>query len=383
MAHKAIKHSITEFKAGSWEKNFQFNSFLPNEINTEWIVDDPALVKLLSEANIRLGELNAFSMLVPDVDFFIKMHVSKEAVKSSHIEGTQTNMEEALQKEEDISPEKRNDWLQVHNYTQAMNASITGLSDLPLSNRMLRNAHSLLMQGARGSEKAPGDFRTSQNWIGGASIRDAVFIPPHQDRVPELMSDLEKFLHNDQISTPDLIKIGIAHYQFETIYPFLDGNGRIGRLLITLYLMHCNILVKPTLYLSDFFEKNKSLYYDNLMRARTHNNLLQWLKFFVEGVKQTSENSIDTFKNIISMRTHVEKVILGLGKKSMLAKNLLEFLYVSPIADSPEIAAHLGVNITTANRLIADFIRLGILVETTGYKRNRLFAFEQYLSLFR
>lgn len=375
---------ISKFKSGSWKQQFQYRSFSPVPINTDWVVDDGSLNKLLSEADIRLGELNAFSMLVPDVDFFIKMHVEKEATTSSRIEGTQTNMEEALQKKENLDPEKRNDWMEVRNYVRAMNKSIDKMDKLPLSNRLLRESHEILMQSVRGENKTPGKFRTSQNWIGGSSIADAVFIPPYQDAVHELMSDLEMFLHNENISTPDLIKIGIAHYQFETIHPFLDGNGRIGRLLITLYLVHKKILVKPTLYLSDFFEKNKSLYYDNLMRARTHNNLNQWLKFFLEGVKQTSENSIQTFKNIIALRNKVEREkITALGKKTQTAQALLHYLYTQPVVDSSDVAKALNVNITTAHRMIDDFIRLKILTEITGYKRNRIFVFEEYIDLFR
>lgn len=375
---------ISKFKSGNWQQQYQYKSFIPNYVNQDWIVDDGGLNKLLSEANIRLGELNAFSELIPDVDFFIQMYVEKEATTSSRIEGTQTNMEDALQKEENIDPDKRNDWLEVRNYVEAMNTTLSRLDNLPLSNRLLRDAHELLMQGVRGEHKTPGKFRTSQNWIGGASISDAVFIPPPHNSLNELMSDLEKFLHNEMITTPDLIKIGIAHYQFETIHPFLDGNGRIGRLLITLYLVHKKILVKPTLYLSDFFEKHKSLYYDNLMRVRTHNDVKQWLKFFLEGVKQTADSSILTFKKIISLRNRLEReTIIQLGRKTKSAQELLNLLYKRPIVDSIEVAAALKVSPAPALRMIEDFTKLGILKEITGYKRNRIFAFREYIDLFR
>ncbi|MDP2060622.1 MAG: Fic family protein [Flavobacteriaceae bacterium] len=375
--------NVSDFKAGKTVQRYQYKSFEPNLVDIPWQIDNVELVMLLSEANIKMGELNAFSQLIPDVDFFIKMHVLKEGTKSSRIEGTQTNIDEAIQKEEYIQPEKKGDWQEVQNYVQAMNQAIERLEKLPLSNRLLKQTHKTLLQGVRGTHKLPGDFRQSQNWIGGSSLADATFIPPHQDSVADLMTDLEKFLHNDNIPVPHLIKVGIAHYQFETIHPFLDGNGRIGRLLITLFLVSNELLHKPTLYLSDFFEKNKALYYDNLTRVRTHNDLTQWLKYFLEGVRSTSENSIQTFKSIIKLRSEAEHKIMSLGKKQVLAKSFLQFLYSKPIADAGDVAEALEINVSTALRLIDDFIKLNILTEVTGFKRNRIFAFDDYIKLFR
>ena len=375
--------NIGNFKAGKLVQRYQYKSFEPSLVNQEWLLDNAELQLLLSQADIKLGELNAFSQLIPDVDFFIKMHILKEGTKSSRIEGTQTNIDEAVQKAEYIEPEKKDDWQEVRNYVDAMNHAIKALDKLPLSNRLLKQAHKTLLQGVRGARKIPGEFRKSQNWIGGASLRDAVFIPAHQDSVADLMTDLEKFLHNENIAIPQLIKIGIAHYQFETIHPFLDGNGRIGRLMITLYLVTNQLLYKPTLYLSDFLEKNKSLYYDNLTRVRTHDDLTQWLKFFLEGVRSTSENSIQTFKNIIALRRKAEHKIISLGKKQALAKEFLQYLYSSPSIDASDAAKILKVNLSTALRLIDDFVKLKILVEITGLKRNRIFVFEDYIKLFR
>jgi Fic family protein len=374
---------ISSFKAGKPVQRIQYKSFEPYLIDQSWQIDNPELVLLLSQADIKLGELNAFSQLIPDVDFFIQMHVFKEGTKSSRIEGTQTNIDEAVQKEEYIQPEKHDDWQEVQNYVQTMNEAIQNMETLPLSNRLLKQTHQTLLQGVRGTHKLPGEFRRSQNWIGGSSLADAAFIPPHQDSVDDLMADLEKFLHNQNVPIPHLIKIGIAHYQFETIHPFLDGNGRIGRLLVTLYLVSNKLLSKPTLYLSDFFEKNKSLYYDNLTRVRSHNDLIQWLKFFLEGVRSTSENSIQTFKDIIKLRREVEDKIISLGKKQALAKSFLQYLYSEPITGTKDAAETLNINFTTAAKLIDDFVNLGILVELTGFKRNRVFSFDNYIKLFR
>jgi len=373
---------IKAFVAGAYRQQYQYQSFLPTPIHQPWLVNDSQLTLALSLADIKLGELNAFSQLIPDVDFFIAMHVSKEATTSSRIEGTQTNIDEVVQKIEYVDPEKRDDWEEVQNYIKAMNEAIAALATLPLSSRLLKNTHRTLLQGVRGRHKLPGEFRRSQNWIGGASLADALFIPPHHTEIDELMTDLELFLNDENSLVPALIKIGIAHYQFETIHPFLDGNGRIGRLLITLYLVSQELLVKPTLYLSAFFEKHKTLYYDNLTRVRTHHDLTQWLKFFLEGVRQTSESSIATFKAIITIRQRAEEQILALGKRTPTAQALLRTLYRKPITDGQDVMEALGVSQATTFRLLDDFVRLGILQENTGNKRNRTFVFTEYLHLF-
>jgi len=375
--------NISNFKAGKLQHRYQYKSFEPNLIDSFWLIDNAELIMLLSDATIKLGELNAFSQLIPDVDFFIKMMVTKEGTKSSRIEGTQTNIDEALQKESYIDPETKDDWNEVQNYIKAMSQAIESLERLPLSNRLLKETHKTLLQGVRGKNKLPGEFRHSQNWIGGISLADAYYIPPHHESISDLMADLEKFLNNFNSQIPPLIKIGMAHYQFESIHPFLDGNGRVGRLLIPLYLVSNGTLNQPTLYISDFFEKNKTLYYDNLTRVRTHNDMTHWLKFFLEGIRSTSESSIQTFKSIIELRKDVEHQIISFGKQQALAKKFLFYLYAKPITDAIDVSGELEISVATSFRLINRFVELNILKEITGFKRNRLFAFDKYIKLFR
>lgn len=375
---------IKDFKAGAYIPQFQYKSFLPEKINKEWIVSEPQINKLLEEANLKLGELNAFSVIVPDVDLFIRMHIVKEATTSSRIEGTQTQIEDAVLKEKDISPEKRDDWREVQNYIDAMNDAIGQLSNLPVSSRLIMQAHKILLKSVRGKDKLPGEYRTSQNWIGGATIKDAVFIPPHYSDMSELLSDLENFLNNHSINVPHLVKIAIAHYQFETIHPFLDGNGRVGRLLITLYLVANNLLAKPILYLSDFFEKNRQLYYDNLTIVRTKDDLTQWIKFFLSAVIETSQNGVITFQKILKLKTEIEdKKIVTLGRKLPLAKNVINYLYRYPIITLNYLVEEFKISKQTANTMINDLVKLNILVEVTGQKRNRLFVFQDYINLFK
>ena len=373
---------LEHFKAGVWKKQYEYRSFAPVPVNQVWTWEDPTINTLLEQANRALGELNAYSLIVPDIDLFIQMHVLKEAQTSSRIEGTQTGIDEALLSEEQIQPEKRYDWREVRNYIDAVNQAIGELKTLPLSNRMLRNAHALLMRGVRGEHKQPGEFRSSQNWIGGSSLTDAVFIPPHPNEVPDLMGDLEKFWHNESIAVPHLIRIAISHYQFETIHPFSDGNGRIGRLLIPLYLVSHGLLAKPSLYLSDFFERNRASYYDALMGVRVSNDLIHWVRFFLTGMAETAAKGRDVFGQILVLRTEVEQAILSLGKRVPNARAALNLLYRKPIITAAELGQALPVSGPTAQILIKDLQKLGVLVEISGQVRGRVYAFDRYLSLF-
>jgi Fic family protein len=373
---------IKNFKAGTYKKQYAYQSFSPNPVNAEWIVTEPKLLSLLSEADRKLGELNAASRWQQDIRFVIAMHIAKEATTSSHIEGTQTTMEEAFTQAGDIDPDRRDDWTEVHNYIRAMDRAIAALKKLPITGRLLRNAHKRLLEGVRGKHKNPGEYRSSQNWL-GTSLANAAYIPPVHTEAKELMSDLEKFINNEKISVTPLVRIAIAHYQFETIHPFLDGNGRLGRLLITLYLVSAGILEKPTLYLSDFFERNRLDYYDHLTRAREKNDLAGWIRFFLAGVIETSKNSIRTFEQIYLLRKKIEaEKIPKLGKRAKHGKELLQFLYSQPVVDREVVQKNLELSTSTASRLLGDFVNLGILRETTGYLRNRRYAFREYLAIF-
>ena len=370
------------FKAGRWHPRYRYKSFEPVLVNHDWTWEDPTIHLLLESANRALGELNAFSLIVPDIDLFIHMHVVKEAQTSSRIEGTQTGMDEALLSEEHIRPDKRDDWREVRNYVDAVNTAVTELATLPLSNRLLKQTHAILMRGVRGEHKNPGEFRTTQNWIGGSGLADAAFIPPGQDGVPDLMGDLEKFWHNQAVTVPHLVRIAISRYQFETIHPFSDGNGRIGRLLVPLYLVSHGVLAKPSLYLSDFFERNRASYYDALMKVRVGNDMVHWVRFFLQGVAETATKGRDVFRQVLALRTDVEQRILSLGRRAPNARAALGVLYRNPMVSAGDLERGLSVSKPTAQALVKDFQRLGILTETTGQMRDRLYVFQPYLQLF-
>lgn len=375
--------TIEQFKAGHYESGFNYKYFVPNNINDCWSWTDTSLNHLLEKAAVRLGELNSFSRLVPNIDLFLQLHVAKEAVISSRIEGTQTRMDEALLPEVEISPERRDDWQEVNNYINAINSAISDLETLPISSRLIKKTHKILLNSVRGEHKLPGEYRTSQNWIGGKSIADARFIPPSHQLVPDLMSDLEKFLNNDQIQMPALMKIAIAHYQFETIHPFLDGNGRIGRLLITLYLVKEGLLNKPLLYLSNFFENPKDLYYDNLSGIRTKNDLLQWIKYFLVGVEQTASLAATSLSEIIQFKEKLENLIRSkYGRRSTTGILLLHALLRNPFVKVEDVTQICDLSYKSANDLVRQMCDDKILVEMTGQSRNRMFVFDAYLSLF-
>lgn len=373
---------MKKFTAGTYINQGHYKAFVPERINRTWQIEDIEVIRLLSLADRQLGRLDMYSEYV-NIDLYISMHIAKEATQSSRIEGTQTKVEEAFMQKEDILPEYRNDWQDVQNYITAMNEAVQQLHRLPFSSRLIRQAHKILMQGVRGAQKMPGSFRSSQNWIGGATLNDATFIPPPHVKVDELMSDMEKFVHDEQNPAPDLLKIALIHYQFETIHPFLDGNGRVGRLMITLYLVSKGILKKPILYLSDFFERHRQLYYDNLMRVRTHHDISQWFRFFLSGIIDTAKQGIRTFDGIMQMQNIMDDRLKPLGNRGLDARKVIDHLYKHPVTNATQVARIIGKSNVSAYKLIADLEKAEILKEITGGQRNRVYIFKDYIDLFQ
>ena len=375
---------ISDFKSGAPEDRYQYKAFLPETICHEWVTADPELSELLARADRALGELNAFAQLIPDIEFFIRMYVAKEATQSSRIEGTRTSIEDTFKNANDLDPEERDDWAEVQNYINAISYAIDALEKLPLSNRLLRQIHEILMSGVRGEHKQPGQFRESQNWI-GVSLKNAAFIPPHHDHVPDLMGDLEAFLNADDLFVHPLVRIAIGHYQFETIHPFLDGNGRLGRLMISLYLASEGLLVKPALYLSDYFERNKTAYVDHLMAVRQGNHLREWLIFFIHGIEEIARAAADVFRSILAIKERIERDVLPRfsSRRQDSAQALMRHLYARPVVDINQAAAIIGTTTNTASALITDMVTHDVLAEITGQRRNRIFVFYEYLDLFR
>ena len=378
---------ISQFQAGSSKstnkKHYKYQYFLPNSINHAFEIDNGDLQIQLEKSTHLLGELNAMARMVPNIDLFIMSFINNEATQSSKIEGTQTELDEAFKVENDINIEQKDDWLEVSLYIKAIKNAIDKLDTLPISTRLIKQTHKTLLSSGRGKNKMPGEFRTSQNWIGGDNIQNAEFVPPHQNLVGNLMADLEKFLHN-QTATPEMIKIAIIHYQFETIHPFLDGNGRIGRMLIPLYLVDKGLLSKPLLYMSAFFEANKNKYYKKLMNARLKNDFVGWIMFFLKGVEQTAKHSIDTLMAILDLKQRLTKKIHNeSGSRSSNNLRLFEKLFQTPFIRMEDIRVELSVSIATAKNIVDDLVRVEILKELTGNKRNRLFVFQPYLTLLK
>ncbi len=369
------------FRSGKYINQTYHQSFLPSKINRDWEISDMQVINLLSQADRHLGRLDMYSEYV-NIDLYIAMHIAKEAIQSSRIEGTQTQVEDAFLAKENIKKERRDDWEELQNYILAMNVAVSELQKLPFSGRLFCNTHRILLSGVRGERKLPGEYRRSQNWIGGATLNDAIFIPPAQQDIDELMSDLEIFANDELNPLPVLLKTALIHYQFETIHPFLDGNGRIGRLMITLYLVSQGVLKRPILYLSDFFEKHRSLYYDNLMRVRTHNDINQWFKFFLTGIIETSKKGTQTFNAILNIQQTLDERLKPLGSRAADARLVFNELFKNPIIQVNQVEDIINKSNVSAYKLINDLEELGLIKEITGGQRDKLYAFHEYIELF-
>jgi len=374
--------NFANFKSGAWRQQFQYKSFFPAPVNVEWTWNDPRLNVLLEKTGRALSELNAYTRIVPDVNLFIRMHILTEANRSSRIEGTRTKIAEDILPIEEIAPEKRDDWREVQNYVAAMEHAVAALETLPLSFRLLKDTHAILLSRGRGMDKGPGKIRTSQNWIGGNSIAQAVFVPPHHEDLPPLIADLEAFWHNDAIQVPLLVRAAISHYQFETLHPFQDGNGRIGRLLIPLYLIDKKLLAKPSLYLSAFLERHRVEYYDALTRVRVSNDLRGWCHFFLQAVYETAASGKNTFERILALTQEMNSTVTSLGRRTQNAHRLVQRLYSTPYVTIPEVEAFLNIQRNPAAKLVETLQHAGILSEMTGSRRNRIYLFKRYLDLF-
>jgi Fic family protein len=346
---------------------------------------DAELQQRLSAADRALGRLDGSIHTLPDPDLFVLMYVRKEAVLSSQIEGTQSSLTDVLKAEAEIfDPDTPRDVAEVINYIAAMNLGLERLKELPVSLRLIREIHARLMQGVRGGERAPGEFRRSQNWIGpaGAALREATFVPPPPDVAEAALGDLERFLHADD-RLPPLVRIGLAHAQFETIHPFLDGNGRVGRLLIAFLLCERKLLEKPVLYISWYLRAHRQEYYERLQQTRDRGDWEGWLNFFLRGIAEAADQAADTARRILLLReTHRRAIAERLGSSGGRGARLLDHLYRRPTVSVSEVARLIGVSFANANKLVERFVTLGLLTEITQQARNRRFLYRPYTELF-
>jgi Fic family protein len=362
----------------------EYRAFLPTKVNRSYEIKNNQILVLVEKAGEVLGKLSAYSSLLPDIDFFIKMHINQEARASNIIEGTHTELEDLFMSEEEISPEKRDDWHEVINYVDGMNYAIERLNNgFPLTMRLVNETHKILLSGVRGQAKQPGEIRTMQNWLGSRYLDDAIFIPPAPEDLKELLKDLELFWHDKQNLLPEIIRTAITHYQFETIHPYNDGNGRVGRLLITLQLLEKKLLSRPVLYISDYFEKNKNKYFEAFDKVRKDNDIEGWVIFFLEALKTSAQNSAETLEKIVELRKIYDSKIFKLGQRSDNAQKLLEYMYSKPVISNSEAAKVLDISYNAAKGLIEDLEQLEILDEITNYSRNKRFVLREYLELFK
>lgn len=362
-----------------------YSAFIPAALPFKPSIEyDDELIWLLSNADQAIGRLDAASDILPNPDLFVRMYVTQEAVASSKMEGvTQASLSEVLEYNAKYSiTQNRSDIKEVWNYVEAMNYGLERVKELPLSNRLVREIHEILLSGVRGDEWLPGEFRTSQNWIGppGCLIGDAVFVPPPVHEMLTAIGDLETFIHTDA-QIPDLVRAGLIHYQFETIHPFLDGNGRIGRLLVTFFLCQAGVLKRSLLYLSTYCDKYKERYVERLQAGRDNGAVEEWMKFFLRAIWRVSESAAKTAHSILEMReSHRDRIQENFPGTSK-GFELLDYLFANPITTATTVASDLGTSYVTSNNLISSFNDLGIVSEITGRERYRLFAYTPYIDL--
>jgi Fic family protein len=379
---------ISAFRTGQYMEQLEgYKAFIPSPLPPiPEIIMDQEMWNLLSQADRALGRLDGATDALPNPDLFVFMYVRKEAVLSSQIEGTQASLIDVLEFESKaLEPDNPQEVAEVVNYIGAINYGLERLKNLPVSLRLIREIHQELMQGVRGAERSPGEFRRSQNWIGagGCSLAEASYVPPPPHQMLQSLDNLEKFLHSPQ-PMPTLIKVGLAHAQFETIHPFLDGNGRTGRLLITFLLCEQNILQRPLLYISYYFKKYRAEYYDRLQAVRDSGNWEGWLKFFLRGVYEVAQEAAATARKIVNLKDEHRQLVLDrMGRRSGNAIALLESLYFKPIFTVEHAEAITNLSYPNANTLIKDLSDIGLLQEITGQKRNRAFSYEPYLAVFK
>lgn len=374
-------------RAGYWKTNLSgemaYQSFVPSPLPpTPPIEISEDILEQLIKANSQLAILESVATRIPDVDLFVSMYVRKEALMSSQIEGTQATLEDVL--DPLIEANTNRNVADVVNYIKATEYAIRRLHELPLCNRLLKETHAILMEGVRGQEKNPGEFRCSQNWIGGkgSTLRNAKYIPPSPDDMTEAMSDLEKYINADD-RLDGLIRAALIHYQFETIHPFLDGNGRIGRLLITLFLMEKKILTTPALYISYFLKKNRVEYYDRMTEVRSKGNYEQWVKFFLQALAESAKDAIAAIDELTALHDKNVDLVAGMGRASKNAMLVFRYLEANPIIEIGKTAEALGITFGTASNVVERLSSAGILEQTTTGRRNRTFAYKDYLAILR
>ncbi len=374
-------------RAGKKIRNFfgesAYQSFLPTPLPPNPALDlDAEIVRLLVAANKQLAVLDAVSSRIPNINLFVSMYVRKEALLSSQIEGTQATLEDVF--DPLIEENTNRDLADVINYIKATEFALKRLEELPICNRLIREVHAVLMDGVRGQEKTPGEFRRSQNWIGGhgSTLKTARYIPPNVEDMNQSMTNLEKYINSDD-DLDLLIQSGLIHYQFETIHPFLDGNGRLGRLLITLFLIEKGLLKSPILYISYFLKRNRIEYYDRLSEVRNKGNYEQWIKFFLQAVLESAEDAIATIDRLTALHNKNSDIINGMGRAAKNTLRLLNYIEANPIIEISKTAKALDLVFNTISDAINRLEKAGILVQSAGEKRNRIYSYEEYLDILR